>query len=707
MKRIVVLLSMAAALLAVTFPAAAVPPTNDNFADAQVVTVATRDEQAYVQDTDTAGYATTEAGENTCADQYSIWYTFTLDETTRVGISAQTVVGVYPDVFLREARVGLYEADGQTLLRCEVGGALKNAAFAETLNAGTYYIQVGAGVDAPTRYRVFFQEPALNDDFENAREISIPAPMVLTAPGMSSVEADEPACATQYTVWYKFTLDKRTTMSFFGNTPAYYNGDMSLGIFRDDGPLTLVDCRHGIDTYTVFTRTLDAGTYYLQLGAASLPTFYMLTIHTTPPNDDFSNAKKMTFPYDDYAGANLATFEPGTETHGSGSCGGTLYHTVWYKFKLTEKMTVVLNADGYIYLDDIPVEDGGVPTHRKVYIDLWRKDGTGKTPIGCINREMPEMRKTLNPGTYFVRLASTKKGPRRLPSHYRFTAVAEPLGMPLIVDPPDDIQINRGWNTTLSVVATGLMPMTYQWYEGSTGDTSNPIPGAMEATYTTPALTGSGQYLSQNYWVRITNPVGSRDSTTANVWATYTPVTTQELLSNGGFEQGSLSWTVANNTGDKTVCGTASIPAQGNGSGCAFVFKGGAGENAKLIQQASGVVLAPNDDLRLRTAIQSTGAASKLKAQIKVTLSGNPAEVRTFKVIFRPSVDYALWQSDFFEGSGADALLDAITLTFTHTSASGKMYVDDVSLVRVRYSGSTRGAVLPPPAAPEGFRGAN
>lgn len=703
MRQIIVLLGFAAAALAATFPAAAVPPTNDNFADAQIVTVATRDQQALEQYTSTAGEATTEAGENPCADQYSVWYTFILTETTRVGISAQTLIVGSPDVFLHEARVGLYAGDGQTLLRCEVGGVRKNAAFAETLNAGTYYVQVGSGADAPQRYRVFFQEPAANDDFANAQQISIPAPMVLTNPGMSSVEANEPACSTQYTVWYKFTLDQRTTMSFFGNTPAYYNGDMSLGIFRDDDPLTLMDCRHGTETYAAFKRTLDAGTYYLQLGAASLPNFYMLIIHASPVNDDIGNTTKITFPYQAYVGANLATFELGAETHGSGSCGGTLYHTVWYKFKLAEKTTIVLSADGYIYSN----EDVGELPHRQIYIDLWRKDGTVKTPLGCVNRETPEMRKTLDPGTYFVRLASTNKSLKKLPSYYSFKAVTEPLGMPLIVDQPDNVQINRGGTTTLSVVATGVMPMTYQWYEGITGDTSSPIPGATAAAFTTPPLTGSNQYLSRTYWVRVTNALGSRDSDYVNVSASYTTVTVQELLSNGGFEAGALSWTVKNKTSDKVKCGSATLPPQGSGSDCAFVFKGGTGENAKLIQQASGVALNDNDDLRLRLATKSTSAAGKLKAVVKVTPSENPGQPYKFKVVFAPTADYALWQSDLFPATGSDNLLDSIRLTFNHTSASGKMYLDDVSLVRVRYAGPYRSEVLPPPAAPEGFRGEN
>jgi hypothetical protein len=701
MRRIIVLLSMAAALLAVTFPAAAQPLENDNFADAQVVTVKSNTEERE-RLYSFAAEATSEAGENSCANQWSVWYTFTLTESMNVGISAQTYTQVYPQVILLETRVGLYAADGVTLLQCVAGGALKNAAFTEILNAGTYYVQVGT-VSTPNHYRVVFQEPVENDNIADAEELTLPEGNLVTKPGLVTSEANEPACAEQHTVWYKFTLDKRTQMSFYGFMATGDFLKFSFGLYRDDGELTPVDCRHSMITYTVFKRTLDAGTYYLQLGGESLPHFYQLIIHNPPVNDDLRNAKKAIFPYTDYAPVNFATFEPGIETHGSGSCGGTLYHTVWYKFKLTEKMTVVLNADGYIYLDEIPVEDGGAPTHRKVYIDLWRKNGTGKTPIGCINREMPEMRKTLNPGTYFVRLASTKEGIKKLPSYYSFTAVVEPLGMPLIVDQPDDSRIGTGQSATLSVVATGITPMTYQWYTGQTGNTASPLPGATGAVYTSPALAPD----DYSYWVRVTNSDGSRDSRTARIDVSAYDTVVYQLLSNGGFEADESSWTVKNKSSDKVLCETTTRPPQGNGSSCAFVFKGGAGENSVLQQQGQSSITEDHGYVRLRAYTSTTGAAGKLKAIIKIAYSDDPGQTYRYKVAFAPTDSFTLWQSQEIQALGEDAIAEDFSVTFRHTSAGGKLYLDDVSLT-LTWSWFFRGAMpLPLPAAPEGFRGAN
>lgn len=83
---------------------------------------------------------------------------------------------------------------------------------------------------------------------------------------------------------------------------------------------------------------------------------------------------------------------------------------------------------------------------------------------------------------------------------------------PVITDEPDGQAIQSGTTATLSVTATGTAPLSYQWYVGTSGDTTNPIAGATASSYTTPALT-----TTTSYWVRVTNAQGSDDSATATV----------------------------------------------------------------------------------------------------------------------------------------------------------------------------------------------
>lgn len=60
--------------------------------------------------------------------------------------------------------------------------------------------------------------------------------------------------------------------------------------------------------------------------------------------------------------------------------------------------------------------------------------------------------------------------------------------------------ISAGQTSTLTVTPSGSGPFTYQWYIGTSGNTSDPIAGATGASFTTPAL-GS----TTTYWVQVTN----------------------------------------------------------------------------------------------------------------------------------------------------------------------------------------------------------
>src|SRR5262249_39919143 len=88
---------------------------------------------------------------------------------------------------------------------------------------------------------------------------------------------------------------------------------------------------------------------------------------------------------------------------------------------------------------------------------------------------------------------------------------------PTITTQPQSQTINAGQTATLNVAATGDAPLSYQWYQGSASDTSNPVNGATSASFTTPALNAT-----TSYWVRVTNAVGSADSNTATI--TVNPV---------------------------------------------------------------------------------------------------------------------------------------------------------------------------------------
>ncbi len=77
---------------------------------------------------------------------------------------------------------------------------------------------------------------------------------------------------------------------------------------------------------------------------------------------------------------------------------------------------------------------------------------------------------------------------------------------------PQSTSVARGSTTKLKATAGGDPPFRYQWFRGHSGITTFPIAGATSAELTTDAVTGTGEY-----WVRVENACGSRDSATAVV----------------------------------------------------------------------------------------------------------------------------------------------------------------------------------------------
>jgi YD repeat-containing protein len=95
-------------------------------------------------------------------------------------------------------------------------------------------------------------------------------------------------------------------------------------------------------------------------------------------------------------------------------------------------------------------------------------------------------------------------------------AITQPLTVdpciPTIATQPQPAMIDSGGNTTLTVTATGSASR-YQWYRGASGDTSNPIAGATNASLNVAPTADT------TYWVRVTGcePAVSVDSAAATV----------------------------------------------------------------------------------------------------------------------------------------------------------------------------------------------
>ena len=80
-----------------------------------------------------------------------------------------------------------------------------------------------------------------------------------------------------------------------------------------------------------------------------------------------------------------------------------------------------------------------------------------------------------------------------------------------IVSQPQSATISRNTPHVLSVTATGTAPLTYQWYQGNSGDTSQPLAGQTSSSLSLSGFSKKGTY---RYWVHVSSATCT--SSTAN-----------------------------------------------------------------------------------------------------------------------------------------------------------------------------------------------
>jgi formylglycine-generating enzyme required for sulfatase activity len=93
---------------------------------------------------------------------------------------------------------------------------------------------------------------------------------------------------------------------------------------------------------------------------------------------------------------------------------------------------------------------------------------------------------------------------------------------PTITSQPASQTILSGGNATMTVIASGTAPLSYQWYRGNVGTTSAPV-GTNSSSFTTPNLT-----TTTRYWVKISNNTGFAFSDLCTITIGTSPaITTQ------------------------------------------------------------------------------------------------------------------------------------------------------------------------------------
>jgi hypothetical protein len=199
---------------------------------------------------------------------------------------------------------------------------------------------------------------------------------------------------------------------------------------------------------------------------------------------------------------------------------------------------------------------------------------------------------------------------------------------PVITTQPASTTIASGTSASLSV-ATSSANASIQWYQGNSGDISNPIEGAIFPAFTTPALT-----TTTSYWARVTDAGGSSDSNTATVTVAIAPLITAQPVS-----------TIINSGG------TATLTVAASGTSPAFQwYIGQSGDNSNPVSGGSGTFTTP--------ALTTTTSYWARATNVAGTADSNSATV----TVTPPAV----------VGAGPFKLGESVTIDLTPLSNAGE-----------------------------------
>jgi hypothetical protein len=197
-------------------------------------------------------------------------------------------------------------------------------------------------------------------------------------------------------------------------------------------------------------------------------------------------------------------------------------------------------------------------------------------------------------------------------------------------------------------------------------------------------------------WTTVATGIGG-DTEASNAPFFFT-VNTQpvELIVNGGMEIDTTpadkipdSWTGKGLTGDRIRCNTPTKTFAFEGE-CAFRFKGGAGENSKIRQDAVITSVGSADTLTLTIQINTTLPSAGKVVIVKIRYSDPSAGVNgdgKDKI----EVELAAATTNYQQFTGSLVLDGAVTRIRTelrNRNTSGKILLDAVSLVAAPPSGA-------------------
>ncbi len=316
-------------------------------------------------------------------------------------------------------------------------------------------------------------------------------------------EASGSCAPSSASVWYQYIplQDEKVVLSTLGSD---YRTVLSVWT-GSNFPLQEVACAENQESrQSQVNLNMTAGTTYnISIeGMVPIGDFFgeqgnlVLSANAPPENNDLADALEISsLPYTHTQFTNGSSMEP-NEDFASCSQNGA---TVWFKYIPDSDLNVSFSSIGSTF-DTILTVSQGDSSHPLTEIACNDDAVTNEDQENGSQLSMPVKAGEV----YYISLGGLFDETGSL------LLFVEEIEYDLVItQQPQGKTIEPGSVVTLTVNATGIAPLSYQWYQGMREDANMPV-GTNSKTFKTPQTQAT-----TNYWVRITNATGSINSDNA------------------------------------------------------------------------------------------------------------------------------------------------------------------------------------------------
>ena len=480
-------------------------PVNDNLTDAiEIAKLPYSHEQSTLNASDESAEVAPECASETSA---SVWYKYT--PTNNQVVVFETFGSDYDTV------LSVWHGKTHPLkaFECNDDKDVEQSQVSASFQAGiTYYIKVSGykGKSGQLTLNARTVNPLLNDNLAEAIEITGPlySNTQNTQEATHQIKEESASCSqSSASVWYQYTPSTSQKV-IFDTIGSNYNTVLSVWTGKNH-PLTEMACNDDSDNESSLQSQLSVAftagtTYYINVAGVTnsegVGETGILVFNATflPPNDDLANAIQIEtkLPYSHTQNTDKATVE---SKEAISSCGVPDSSSVWYQYTPDTDQNVSISTVGSDY---------------DTVLSIWTGDAHPLTQVDCnddaitnLEEEQASQISLLLKASknYFFKISGLSQKTGNLIFH-----VKKVVSDIAIAEQPTDQTIDYGQTATLTVEVNGTEPFSYQWYQGDSGDVSQPRVNIK--TFTTQPLTQSTRY-----WVRISNPTGNIDSKTVTI----------------------------------------------------------------------------------------------------------------------------------------------------------------------------------------------